>query len=284
MYPHSARGFAAVTVLAALTLTGCSSQPPAPPSTAAAPSESPAPAPSGSPTPGPSVSAPPLPVPRPDPAETTLPGPTSAPPQFKATPAPAPSDGGELYVAELSDDIDTAVDIVDTFWHDHWSEYFPGTYAAPEVIGLYDGNDEATAPRCGDDVLGAGNAFYCAVNDTVQWDAQLMAEGYADGDSWVYLVVAHEWGHAIQHRVPSIEMNADELQADCFAGAALFGAARDGNLILEDGDLREIASGLSALSDEVEWADSDSHGDPFERIEWFNRGRTDGVEACFATD
>jgi predicted metalloprotease len=269
MYPHSVRGAVAVTALSVLIITGCSNQPPAPTSSGAAPWATRAP------------------VPHPAPAETKLPSPTAEPPGSSdpsATTTPSPTETGELYIAELSEDIDTAVDVVDTFWHEHWSDFFPGKYTSPEVVGLYDGNNPSTAPRCGDDVLEPGNAYYCSANDTVQWDAQLMAEGYADGDSWVYLVVAHEWGHAIQHRVPSIEMNADELQADCFAGAALFGAAEDGTLVLEDGDLREIASGLSDLSDEVEWADSDSHGDPFERIEYFNEGREDGVEACFAKE
>ena len=41
---------------------------------------------------------------------------------------------------------------------------------------------------------------------------------------WVYLVVAHEWGHAIQYRVPrSLVVRGRELQADCLAATVLPG-------------------------------------------------------------
>ena len=69
--------------------------------------------------------------------------------------------------------------------------------------------------------------YYCVAEDYVAWDAALLVDG-ADqiGDSWVYLVVAHEWGHAMQARLdPSLVAAADELQADCLGAAALFGAA-----------------------------------------------------------
>lgn len=71
-----------------------------------------------------------------------------------------------------------------------------------------------------------------------------MEKGYANGDTWPYLVIAHEWGHAIQDRLgDSLTEKASELQADCLAGAALFGAAADGELILETGDQKELAAG-----------------------------------------
>jgi predicted metalloprotease len=201
-----------------------------------------------------------------------------------ATPLPKPTPTRNPMHSAMEVDIDTAVEIVDDFWHTHWSDYFPGNYESPVVVGLYDGSDPSAAPQCADRALARGNAFYCSINDSVQWDTNLMYEGYIEGDSWVYLVVAHEWGHAIQHRVPSIKMVGNELQADCLAGAALFGAVDDGTLEFETGDLAEIAVGLSELSDEVAWTASDSHGDAFERIEWFDTGRTEGVKACLAKE
>src|SRR5664279_2968742 len=72
----------------------------------------------------------------------------------------------------------------------------------------------------------------------------------------------------------------DELQADCLGAAALFGAAADGTLTIEDGDEKEMVNSLSALADEMAWTSSADHGDPFQRVQWFTLGRNGGVNAC----
>jgi uncharacterized protein len=51
-------------------------------------------------------------------------------------------------------------------------------------------------------------------------------------------------------------------------------------LILAEGDEREITNGLTDIADETEWTSVRDHGDPFQRIEAFNRGRTHGPVAC----
>lgn len=189
-----------------------------------------------------------------------------------------------LTLTELNGDLDSAVTATDTFWSTHWSEYFTGTYTAPTVRGLYDGLDPATAPSCGGEALEAGNAFYCSADDTLSWDVNLMVEGSAQiGDSFPYLVIAHEWGHAVQARLdPSLVAAGDELQADCLGAAALYGAAADGTLRFDDGDTRELVDALSALSDEMAWTSEADHGDSFQRVGWFDLGRTGGVAACIA--
>lgn len=189
---------------------------------------------------------------------------------------------------EVISDIDMAVEVTDGFWRAHWSEIFTGSYQAPGVLGLYDGTDPSTAPVCnlpsGEvQVLLPMNAYFCpdVSGEFVAWDAGFMSKAFEIGDTFVYLIVAHEWGHAI-----AFQLNADsqsvagELQADCFAGAALYGAVRDGTLILEEGDEREITNGLTDIADETEWTDVQDHGDPFQRIEAFNLGRTQGPAAC----
>jgi predicted metalloprotease len=108
-----------------------------------------------------------------------------------------------------------------------------------------------------------------------------MAKGAQFGDSWVYLVIAHEWAHAIQYRLSKDLQTLDaELQADCLAGAVLYGAARDGTLQFEQGDEREITIGLTRLADETPWTQEGDHGDAFERIQSFALGRKGGVPAC----
>lgn len=197
--------------------------------------------------------------------------------------APGENVPGVLGVSEFSpmvEDANTAVTVVDQYWSDHWNEFFTGTYQAPEVVGFYDGTRPRNAPVCFNEPLPEFNAVYCPDGHYVAWDVELMAAGYAAGDSWVYLVIAHEWAHAVQELLHPSLVWIDELQADCFAAAALFGAADDGTLIFEEGDSREIAAGLINLADEVPWTDITTHGDAFERVSWFGIGRSGGVNAC----
>ncbi len=185
-------------------------------------------------------------------------------------------------IEELKDDIDGAVEVVDGYWAKHWSDYYTGSYTPPTVVGLYDGTDPATAPTCGGEPLEAYNAFYCPDGDYVAWDAGLLVSG-ADqiGDSWVYLVIAHEWGHAIQARLDSsLVAQAEELQADCLGAAALYGAVTDGTLQFDPGDEQELVSSLSALADQMPWTMTSDHGDAFQRVQWFTLGRNGGVNAC----
>lgn len=137
-------------------------------------------------------------------------------------------------------------------------------------------------PRpCAGEALASFNAYYCPPGDYVAWDIALMEEGYATGDAWPYLVVAHEWGHAIQARLDeTLTSEASELQADCLAAATLYGSAQDGHMIFEAGDQKEIVHGLTSISDEMPWTSRADHGDPFDRVDAFDAGRRGGVEAC----
>jgi uncharacterized protein len=141
---------------------------------------------------------------------------------------------------ELRDDTNVAVQVVNDYWAQHWSDFFTGTYQPPTVWGTYD-SSTGGGPTCGGQPPLPDNAFYCATGeDFLAWDSQLMAKGAQFGDAWVYLVVAHEWGHAIQYRLDrSLTSLSAELQADCLAGAVLYGAARDGTLLFEQGDEEE---------------------------------------------
>jgi uncharacterized protein len=124
-------------------------------------------------------------------------------------------------IQELIDDASAATEVVDQFWVVHWSDFFTGSYSSPVVSGGYFGSDN---PTCGGIYAdGSGNAYYCPAEDYLAWDWELLAENFLDeaiGDSFVYFVIAHEWGHAIQERLDlSLQSVASELQADCFAVA-----------------------------------------------------------------
>jgi hypothetical protein len=185
-----------------------------------------------------------------------------------AAPAPTPE--------ELMSDIDTAVSVTDAFW----AQTMDG-YTSPRVVGLYDGSQPG-APTCNGEPLEPENARYCGPpEDFVAWDVTLMGQAFELGDAFVYMVVAHEWGHAIQARLAEEQRTVDfELQADCLAGGTLYGAAAAGMLQFEEGDEKEIANGLIYVADEFAWGDPSHHGDAFQRIDAFNKGRTGGVTAC----
>jgi len=106
-----------------------------------------------------------------------------------------------------------AVTAVDTFWRRHFSELSVQAYRKPRVSGGYTGT---TGPRCAGEPSVPLNAFYCRPGDFLAWDEDLMAAGYSQiGDAWVYLIIAHEWGHAIQARLNRDRVSvAAELQAD----------------------------------------------------------------------
>jgi predicted metalloprotease len=172
----------------------------------------------------------------------------------------------------------SAVAVVDQFWRRHFADTGQ-SYRSPRVVGGYVGTG---GPSCGGKPAVAGNAVYCTAGDFLAWDERLMAAGYEQiGDGWVYLVIAHEWAHAIQARLDRSQVSvAAELQADCLAGAALQGAVEQGLVALEAGDSEELAQGLVASADDYPWTDVRSHGDAQQREAAFSTGTYGGVNAC----
>jgi predicted metalloprotease len=180
---------------------------------------------------------------------------------------------------DLSGDEQSAAGATDAFWRQAFPDQFRGSYRSPAVRGGYQGED---GPTCGGQPSVAFNAFYCPSQDFLAWDENLMAAGYEQiGDAWVYLIIAHEWGHAIQARLQADQVSvAAELQADCFAGATLFGAADRGLLQFERGDIEELQKTLAAVADDYPWTKESDHGDAQQRISAFNEGSQGGPTAC----
>jgi uncharacterized protein len=181
------------------------------------------------------------------------------------------------------DDLDSdergAVDATTAFWRETFPADFRQSYRPPRVLGGYVGED---GPSCGGQPSVPFNAFYCPSQDFLAWDENLMAAGYERiGDAWVYLIISHEWGHAIQARLRRGQVSvAAELQADCLSGAALLGAVNDGDLRLEQGDEEEIAQTLAVVADDFPWTDSRSHGNAEQRTSAFEAGANNGPRAC----
>ena len=177
-----------------------------------------------------------------------------------------------------------------------WSETMPAQWGIDfrplAGIGPYFVS-QGDRPRCGgpmDRSEYRENAFYCGVDDTIQWDAEgLMAPLFQQfGDFTVALVLAHEWGHAVQDRFGFDDFNQptiiSELQADCFAGAWTGRVAADQSdvLRLEPGDLEEAMAGFLLIGDSLGSAPGgpDAHGGSFDRLNAFFDGFTEGVPRC----
>jgi len=183
-----------------------------------------------------------------------------------------------------------------------WSATFPdvfGTEFQPLSGGYFSvdpGNvDPSEFPQgvgCGAQPLDVeNNAFYCQApnqphSDAITYDRAFLAE-LADnfGRFIPALVMAHEFGHAVQARVESPRASiAIETQADCFAGSWTRWVA-EGNAEhshLRAPELDELLRGYLKLRDPVgtSTAAQSAHGSYFDRVSAFQEGFDDGATAC----
>lgn len=142
--------------------------------------------------------------------------------------------------------------------------------------------------------------FYCPADETIYIDTafydQLDREMGAGGDFARYYVIAHEYGHHIQHltgiarQIRSFQQSSPsqanqaqvlmELQADCYAGAW---AGRNRNAI-EPGDFEEGMTAASAIGDDTLMRrsgravspESFTHGTSAQRMEALRLGLESG--------
>ena len=99
------------------------------------------------------------------------------------------------------------------------------------------------------------------------------------GTEIIYLTIAHEWGHAVQHR--SNPLVDSELVSDCLAGVAIAGEARDGLITLQPTSEQKFEIFLNSIGDSTIAALPEDHGLGSQRIAAFNRGRNGGFNGCW---
>jgi predicted metalloprotease len=163
-----------------------------------------------------------------------------------------------------------------------------------EVVRTHQGPASASDEKCLQKRLGfiIDNAAYCQLDDSIVWDRApnhllpVLADTY--GSAVTALVFAHEFGHAVQHRLQAThpdERTIDvESQADCAAGA--FAAAaldgRTGPLHLTSAELDRALVGYLQIRDSTPDSPADiSHGDGFDRLNSVQQGIQDGATHCF---
>ena len=188
-------------------------------------------------------------------------------------------DDDEVILAALQD--------VETYWDDEFTDTFDTDFEPVDSFYAY-GPDTETPPCTSpppdyDDI--AANAFFCSGADIIAWDTDQLIPEMQDrfGDFTLGIVMAHEYGHAIQDRIgfdgPTI---AFEQQADCFAGAwtqwVREGDAENFEIRLED--LDSSLAGFLELRDSpnTSLADPGAHGTAFDRVSAFQDGFFNGAE------
>jgi hypothetical protein len=170
---------------------------------------------------------------------------------------------------------------------EYWAQALPATFGVeftPPSRYVYYRPEEAPGPRCGSEQAPAKNAFYCPAGDFIAWDESGLVIPYyvQQGDFAAAFVLAHEFGHAMQARLPQRERLTvlSELQADCFAGAWARHVSDQG--YLEAGDLDEATFAVLGARDVpgTPFTDPRAHGTGFERTRAFSDGYGDGPGAC----
>ncbi|CCQ15847.1 LpqM protein [Rhodococcus sp. AW25M09] len=188
-----------------------------------------------------------------------------------------------------------AIDDIQQFWAEQYPAVFKGSFTPISTLISWDASeDEGSGIRfCGDRTGGIPNAAYCTRDDSIGWDRTILLPALVDafGPMSVVMVIAHEYGHAIQHQsglvgddTPTI---VAEQQADCFAGAFIRyvaeGDAPHFTINTSDG-LNGVLAATVAVRD-VDPNDPESvHGSAFERVTAVQIGFTDGAAACTAID
>ena len=184
-----------------------------------------------------------------------------------------------------------------------WAEAFPRFYGTefPPLAGGYFSVDSSALdarryPPSGigcpehplDPAAVAGNALYNPRCDAIAYDRSLLqhlADSY--GHSLPAVVLAHEFGHAVQGRVgvaASGRSIQDETQADCFAGAwtAWVNDGEARHVAIDERDLDGVLRGYLLLRDPVgsDPDNSQAHGSYFDRVSAFSEGHDGGVASC----
>jgi predicted metalloprotease len=178
--------------------------------------------------------------------------------------------------------VQRSLDDVERFWTATYPALADGDRFQAVKGGYHPYTRSDPPPGCGS---AAGeyqpNAFYCPAGDFIAWDAeQLVPELHETfGPLLVGVVMAHEYGHAIQTRLglskqPTIVL---EQQADCFAGAWIGDVLAGNSPVFKDiqaDQLDNTVAGLLQLRDQpgTSAESPQAHGNAFDRVRAFQEG------------
>lgn len=208
--------------------------------------------------------------------------------------APAPglnvrnADGGE------DDKLATAaIDDVQTYWGEMLPANFGQQFEPVKSLLSYDAQTDTEQTGCGS-VKKLVNAFYCPNDDSVAWDRGVLLPMLRQrfGPMSVVVVLAHEFGHAVQYRLgdkagvsKSTPTVVKEQQADCFAGGYFRWVAEDKSKyyrVSTSEGLNQVMASMFLIRDQAgtSAADKGAHGTAFDRTYAFQAGFEKGPKEC----
>ena len=190
-----------------------------------------------------------------------------------------------------------AVSDIEEYWEGAYSDTFDGEFIPVEALISWDANG-FDGQFCDADTYGLVNAAFCYHDETIGWDRGelLPALRDANGEMGVTMVLAHEYGHAVQRKGGLTKRGTptllSEQQADCFAGSYMRWVAEGSSprFTLSTGEgLNNVLAAVIAFRDPLlsegdPEAGVDEHGSAFERLSAFQIGFTDGPSACASID
>ncbi|HEY8216794.1 MAG TPA: neutral zinc metallopeptidase [Acidimicrobiia bacterium] len=219
---------------------------------------------------------------------------------------PSGGNGGEPTLDETSgrapkpsgdyrDTIADAVADIQTYWADEFPILYHRKYTPIPKDRIIAARPGVKLPPCGgrhgtySDVEGNASYVGCPGKPFVVYDDfQLFPALDRDfGGLAVPLVLAHEWGHAVQDQARTIDNRIIlvELQADCFAGSWLARVANGDapRVSIKSGDLDSALAAFLSFRDQIGTTEDNTpnaHGSGFDRTSAFQQGFDEGADAC----
>ena len=189
-----------------------------------------------------------------------------------------------------------SINDIEEYWKSVYDQSLKGAFVPVGKLVSYNSKDSSGPIVCHAETYKLVNAFYTPRCNLIAWDRGVfmpVAQRYF-GDMSVNGVLAHEFGHALQHMAKLVTRQdptiVREQQADCFAGVYLFWVA-DGKsprftLSTADG-LDHVLAGIITTRDPVMDSDTtndDEHGSALDRVSAFQMGFINGASACAGID
>lgn len=170
-----------------------------------------------------------------------------------------------------------------------WSKFFAQqnrTFTPPRV--MVHASEEKTSCAVVD------FAHYCTGTNTIHLNWRVLSQIQQErGDGAMMFVLAHEYGHAVQQSIGSLDkqeshfingsarrrssLKRKELQADCLAGIAFEFLGRTQKI---PSGIKSDASRMAAFLGDEGTSTEDSHGSPDQRRQSFETGLRN-ENACF---
>ncbi|GAB2673859.1 neutral zinc metallopeptidase [Nocardia goodfellowii] len=196
------------------------------------------------------------------------------------------SDGGAVDKLALN-----AIADIEAFWKSEYAKTFPGIFQPVTAYVSWDAKaaKQSSPTFCRSSTYQLVNAAYCGLDHTIGWDRgilfPLLEQKY--NSLAIVMVLAHEYGHAIQGqaKIAGFFTNTlvQEQQADCLAGVFLRHVAEGDSphftMNLTDG-LDGVLGATIAVRDTDPGSKQNMHGSAFERVTAVQLGYTDGASAC----